>query len=127
MRILVADDVAVNRFLLASTLERWGHSVVSVADGVEAWETLQKEQFSFVVSDWMMPRMSGVELCRRIRTAHFPSYIYVILLTSLGRSNEIVEGLEAGADDFVHKPFNENELRARLQAGERVVALERGS
>ena len=126
MRILVADDVAVNRFLLASTLERWGHSVVSVADGVEAWEALQKEQFSFVVSDWMMPRMSGVELCRRIRTAHFPSYIYVILLTSLGRSNEIVEGLEAGADDFVHKPFNENELRARLQAGERVVALERG-
>ena len=70
MRILVADDVAVNRFLLASTLERWGHSVVSVADGVEAWEALQKEQFSFVVSDWMMPRMSGVELCRRIRTAH---------------------------------------------------------
>lgn len=126
MRILVADDVAVNRLLLSRTLQRWGHSVVSVADGSEAWEALQKEQFSFVISDWIMPRMSGIDLCRQIRAAGFSSYVYVILLTSLGHSNEIVEGLEAGADDFIHKPFNEDELRARVQAGERVVALERG-
>lgn len=126
MRILVVDDVGINRLLLSSTLARWGHSVVSVADGAEAWDLLQKEQFSFVISDWLMPKMSGVELCRRIRATQFASYVYVILLTSLGQPHEIVEGLEAGADDFVHKPFNEDELKARMRAGERIVALERG-
>ena len=126
MRILVAEDVAVNRLLLTNTLERWGHSVLPVADGDEAWDALQKEQFSCVISDWMMPRMNGVDLCRRIRATHFPWYVYVILLTSLERPNATVEGLDAGADDFIHKPFQEAELRARLRAGERVVALERG-
>ncbi len=125
MRILVVDDVGINRLLLSSTLERWGHSVVAVADGTEAWELLQQEQFSFVISDWLMPKMSGVELCRRIRAAQLPWYVYVILLTSLGRPHEIVEGLDAGADDFVQKPFHEDELRARMRAGERIVALER--
>ena len=126
MRILVADDDAVNRLLLTSTLKRWGHSVVAVVDGEEAWKALQEEQFACVLSDWMMPRLTGVDLCRRIREHQLPGYVYVILLTSLGHPDEVVEGLEAGADDFIHKPFHENELRARLRAGERLVALERG-
>jgi sigma-B regulation protein RsbU (phosphoserine phosphatase) len=126
MRILVADDDAVNRLLLTSTLKRWGHSVVAVVDGEEAWTALQEDQFACVISDWIMPRLSGVDLCRRIRAHQLPGYMYVILLTSLGHPDEVVEGLETGADDFIHKPFHENELRARLRAGERLVALERG-
>jgi sigma-B regulation protein RsbU (phosphoserine phosphatase) len=126
VQILVADDDAVNRLLLTSTLKRWGHSVVAVADGEEAWHALQEDQFACVISDWIMPRLSGVDLCRRIRARELPGYVYVILLTSLGQPDAVVEGLEAGADDFIHKPFHENELRARLRAGERLVALERG-
>ena len=125
MHILVVEDEAINRRMLSRTLERWGHTVIATMDGDGAWALLQKEQIHLVLSDWVMPRMTGVELCRRIRAAKFPSYIYFILLTSKAKKDDLIEGLAAGADDFIVKPFDEGELRARIQAGERLVNLER--
>src|SRR5262250_885395 len=124
MHILVVEDDAINRRLLARTLERWGHTVSAATDGDGAWTLLQQEQIHLVLSDWMMPKLSGIELCRRLRAAQFPSYIYFILLTSKAKKDDLIEGLAAGADDFIVKPFHEGELRARIQAGERIVKLE---
>jgi sigma-B regulation protein RsbU (phosphoserine phosphatase) len=125
MHILVVDDNSVNRMLAATSLRKWGHEVTLAVDGVEALEILSTEKISFVVSDWMMPRMDGLELCSRIRAANFSRYIYFILLTAKGETTEIVEGMQAGADDFVTKPFHPEELKARIRAGERVLQLER--
>ena len=124
MHILVVEDEAINRRMLARTLERWGHTVIATTDGDGAWALLQKEQIHLVLSDWVMPRMTGVELCRQIRAAKFPSYIYFILLTAKAKKDDLIEGLAAGADDFIVKPFHEGELRARIQAGERIINLE---
>ncbi|MFQ5824891.1 MAG: PP2C family protein-serine/threonine phosphatase [bacterium] len=125
MRILIADDDNDIRQLLARSLQKWGHEVLAVTHGVEAWEILQKEQISFVISDWMMPKMDGLELCRKIRAANFQRYIYIILLTAKDAKNELVEGMEAGADDFVVKPFNKGELDVRIRAGERILKLQK--
>ncbi|HXG31528.1 MAG TPA: response regulator, partial [Thermodesulfobacteriota bacterium] len=125
MRILIVDDDNDSRFLLMQTLRRLGHEVISAVNGVEAWEVLEREEIGFIISDWMMPRMDGLELCRRIRAARFPRYIYVILLTAKDNKNELIEGMKAGADDFLVKPFNVGELDVRIKAGERVLRLER--
>ncbi|MBI3248266.1 MAG: SpoIIE family protein phosphatase [Deltaproteobacteria bacterium] len=124
MRILIVEDEAVNRRLLVRTLEKWGHIVISTTDGDEAWTLLQKEEIQLVLSDWIMPRMTGLELCRRIRAAQFLAYVYFILVTSKIGKDDLVEGLAAGADDFISKPFHEGELRARINAGARIVNLE---
>ena len=123
MKIVVAEDDRATRLLLTRTLAGWGYEVVATADGEEAWEAIRVEQARVLVSDWEMPRLSGPELCRRIRERS-GSYVYTLLLTSHRESARIVEGLDAGADDFVSKPFEPAELRARLGVGRRVLRLE---
>jgi len=125
MRILIVDDDNDSRLLLMQILEKLGHEVISAVNGAEAWDVLEREEVSFIISDWVMPRMDGLELCRRIRAARFPRYIYVILLIARDNKNELIEGMKAGADDFLVKPFNVGELNVRIKAGERVLRLER--
>ena len=124
MKVLIAEDEAISRRLLQSYLERWGHEVVVAQNGVEAWNLFQAGEFRIVISDWMMPEMDGVELIRRIRAAERAGYVYLILLTARSQKEDIVEGMEAGADDFVTKPFDRDELRVRLRAGQRIMELE---
>ena len=124
MRILIVDDEPVNRLVLARKLGSWGHDVVQATDGAEAWDIIQLEPFRMVITDWMMPNVDGVELTRRIRSSPLAGYTYVLLLTANTGVEALVEGMEAGADDFVSKPFQVEELRARLRAGERVLRLE---
>ena len=125
MRILIADDDRVSRMMLKRDLEKWGHEVVAAQNGAEAWQQFQEGEFPIVISDWNMPEMDGVELVRRIRTFHSRGYVFVILLTVRRDTEDIVVGMEAGADDFLSKPFAREELRVRIRAGERIVALER--
>ena len=124
MKILIADDDSVSRRLIAMYIARWGHEVVSASDGAEAWRLFEEGDFPVVISDWMMPEMDGLELIGRIRGCPRPNYVYIILLTSRAQIEDVVEGLEAGADDFVTKPFDRDELRVRLRAGERILRLE---
>jgi sigma-B regulation protein RsbU (phosphoserine phosphatase) len=124
MRILIAEDDVVSRRLLHKTLEKWGHEVLVAQDGRQAWEMLRENGAPLVIADWMMPEIDGVELCRKVRAAETPGYVYIILLTARGRKEDVVEGLEAGADDYVVKPFDREELRVRVRAGERIVRLE---
>lgn len=127
MKVLVADDDAVIRKLLERVLAKWGYDVAAVDDGQKAWAVLEAEKqvVGIAVLDLNMPGMNGLELCRRIRTVSSVGYLYVILLTGQDRQEDIVAGLEAGADDYVTKPFDAEELRVRIQAGRRVVELER--
>lgn len=124
MRILIVDDDVDMRRLLLHTLQSWGYDVVQTIDGAQAWDLLQNEPFSFVITDWMMPKLDGLELCRRIREGRFSRYIYTILLTSKHSKDELIKGMEAGADDFLIKPFNAGELKVRIRAGERIITLE---
>ena len=124
MRVLIAEDDRVSRHVLERTLEQWGHKVVAAQDGDEAWRIFQSEEFTMVVSDWMMPIVDGLELVRRIRSQNRPGYVYVVLLTAKSQKQDIVVGMEAGADDVITKPFDQSELRARLHAGERILELE---
>src|SRR5438105_583987 len=125
MKILIADDEPIARRRLESFLTRWGKQVVAVADGAAAWRLLQQEEFPIVITDWTMPEMDGVELIRRIRSLPRPGYVYAILLTARSEKEDLAQGMEAGADDFLSKPFDHHELRARLRQGERVIELER--
>jgi putative two-component system response regulator len=124
MRILIVDDDPIALEMLQNVLMRGGHEVVCASDGVEALELLGKGVFALVISDWTMPRMEGVELCRRIRAFDSASYIYVILLTARHGTEDTVRGLSAGADDLIPKPFNPAELMLRVQIAERIVSLE---
>ena len=124
MKILIAEDALVSRRLLQRHLEAWGHEVVAAVDGAEAWQSFLADEFPIVISDWMMPEMDGLELVRRIRASERPGYVYIILLTARAQTEDLVEGMEAGADDFVAKPFERDELRVRLRAGERIIQLE---
>lgn len=124
MKILAADDDAVSRRLLTLLLQRWGHEVVTASDGEKAWEIMQQPDAPRIaVLDWMMPGLDGVEVCRRVRAAN-KDYSYLILLTAKEQKSDIVEGLEGGADDYVTKPYNQAELRARISTGERIIRLE---
>jgi two-component system cell cycle response regulator len=125
MRILIADDDAVSRRLLEALLTRQGYDVVAVSDGTEAWQVLQgQDPPRLAVLDWLMADMDGLEVCRRVRERPELGDVYVILLTSRGDQEHIVEGLQAGANDYVTKPFNRNELLARVRVGERMVGLQ---
>ena len=124
MRILVADDDRDTRRLLTKFLHNWNHEVVTARDGDEAIEVLRREPISLVISDWMMPKVDGVELCHNIRSAALDRYIYVILLTAKNAKHELVTGMAAGADDFIVKPFNKGELEVRIRAGARMVDLQ---
>ena len=125
MRILIAEDDAVSRRLLETLLARWGYDVVVAVDGEEAWRHLQREGAPHLaILDWMMPGMGGLEICRKVREVGYPSPAYLILLTARTGSEDVVQGLETGANDYVTKPFSREELRARVQVGVRVVELQ---
>lgn len=125
MKILIAEDDPVSRRLLEAKLIKWGYEVLVTCDGGEAWTALQEEDAPrLAILDWMMPGMDGVEICRRVRQALDAPYTYIILLTALHREVDLVTGMEAGADDYITKPFNANELRVRLRAGKRIVELQ---
>lgn len=124
MQIIIADDDSVLRWLLRASLTRVGHEVIEVADGKAAWEIIQRERIQLVITDWVMPSLDGVELIRRIRAANIPTYTYIILLTAKSEKEEIIEGLEAGADDYLTKPFDPGEMLARVAIGERILNLE---
>lgn len=124
MRILIADDDRMSTVMLGRTLEKWGFDVVVVHDGAAAWEAIVgAEPPALAVVDWMMPELDGIELCRRIRATSLPSPVYVILLTARTSRQDLVAGLEAGADDYLTKPFDPDELRARIHVGVRTVGL----
>jgi len=124
VQILIAEDERVTRRQLHRQLNQMGHDVIEAADGREAWELFQSHATPIVVCDWEMPEMNGVDLVRRIRAADKPGYVYIIMLTGRSKKDDVVAGIEAGADDFVTKPFDRSELRARLNAGVRIVELE---
>ena len=125
-RILIAEDHYVSRHLLERNLTNWGFEVVTAEDGEAAVRVLEAPDAPpLAIVDWMMPRLDGLEVCRRIRERKDRPYIYLVLLTAKSHKEEIATGLEAGADDYVIKPFDPDELRARLKVGQRVVELER--
>jgi len=126
MKILIAEDDSISRHLLESFLRKWGYDILVTSDGVAAWEAMQKpEAPSLVISDWMMPNVDGLELCGNIRAMEKSGYTYFIILTAKGRKKDVIEGLEAGADDFLIKPFDQEELKYRVKIGERIIRLER--
>lgn len=118
------EDDAVSRRLLRSWLEKWGHEVTEAEDGAAAWERFSAGEFPVVVSDWMMPEMDGVEFVRKIRAAGSAGYVYVILITARTEPADVAEGVEGGADEFVRKPVDRDDLRAKLWEAERVVRLQ---
>jgi phosphoserine phosphatase RsbU/P len=124
--ILIAEDDAASRRLLEATLSRWGYRVHTATDGQQAWQVLQgPDAPGLAILDWMMPGLDGVEICRRLRARPTLDPVYLILLTARHSSEELVTGLNAGADDYITKPFDRDELRARVQVGSRVVRLQR--
>jgi CheY-like chemotaxis protein len=124
--VLIAEDDPASRRLLEGTLRRWGHEVLVTVDGDEAWAALQlPEAPSVAILDWMMPGIQGVEICRRVRAQESSTPPYLILLTANTQRASLIEGLEAGADDYIGKPFDHDELRARLIVAMRVVELRR--
>jgi sigma-B regulation protein RsbU (phosphoserine phosphatase) len=125
-RVLVAEDHYVSRHLLERNLMNWGFTVVTAEDGEEALAILESEDAPpLAILDWMMPKMDGLEVCARVREHANRPYVYLVLLTAKSQKEEIAAGLQAGADDYVIKPFDPDELRARLTVGQRVVELER--
>ncbi len=125
MRILIAEDDLVSRKMLEATLTRWGYEVLVTCDGQAALAALTGPDAPRVaILDWMMPSLDGVDVCRRVREGSVAQPPYVILLTAKGNKEDIVSGLEAGADDYIIKPFDREELRARLQAGLRIITLQ---
>jgi diguanylate cyclase (GGDEF)-like protein len=125
MKILIAEDDLVQRRFLQALLTQAGHEVIVATNGDEAWNCLQQtDQLRLVITDWMMPGIDGPDLVRRVRAANWPHYTYLILLTSKDTKRSLLMGLEAGADDYLTKPFDREELIARLKIGERLLNLE---
>jgi sigma-B regulation protein RsbU (phosphoserine phosphatase) len=126
MKILIAEDDAGSRRLLQASLERWGYEVLIASNGAEAWQALDVPSApELAILDWMMPEIDGLEICRRVRAGSRSLPTYIILLTARGKREDIILGLQGGADDYVTKPFDLEELRARLQVGVRIVQLQR--
>lgn len=124
MRILIAEDDATSRLLLKRVLTGWGYEVIATSDGDEALrELLADDAPRLAILDWMMPGMDGVDVCRRVRARETRQPPYIILLTALDEKGDVVRGLEAGADDYVGKPYDPDELRARVAVGRRLVEL----
>lgn len=124
MRILAVDDDFLSRSLLQDLLEEYGYSVSICKDGQEAWELFKKNPFRFVITDWMMPRLDGIDLCKKIRALDLPHYVYIIILTGKGQDDNMVIGLDAGADDFICKPINVDEVNARIRTALRILQYE---
>jgi DNA-binding response OmpR family regulator len=127
MKILIAEDDITSRTILENVLIKWGYEVIVTKDGDEAWSKLQEpDAAQLLVLDWMMPRMDGLEVCRKVRQRETPGTnpIYIILLTGRNTKEDIVAGLQAGANDYITKPFDKDELKARIAVGRRVVELQ---
>ncbi|MBA3534496.1 MAG: diguanylate cyclase [Ardenticatenales bacterium] len=124
MQILIVDDHTDCRAMLQELLTYIGHEVVEAVDGKNAWNVLQVSPIPLLITDWMMPEMDGTELIRQIRRANLPRYTYIILLTGRNHQGDVIKGLQAGADDYITKPFDLEELRARVAIGERIIGLE---
>lgn len=122
--VLVVDDSAAQRRVLTGLLGRWGYEVTEASSGAQALEILAAKDIDIIISDWMMPGMSGPAFCRAFREIERRTYGYFVLLTSKGEKEDVAHGLESGADDFLTKPVDRNELRARLRAGERIVGMQ---
>ncbi len=126
MKILIAEDEPVSRLVLQTNLTKWGHELVVTTDGLEALNALKADDApSLAVLDWMMPHLDGVEVCRQIRAERPEQSFYLILLTAKATKEDIVAGFAAGADDYVTKPFNSAELQARINAGVRIIELQK--
>jgi DNA-binding response OmpR family regulator len=125
MRVLIAEDDAVSRRILQRAVERFGHECQATTDGAEAWQAYQDSSFDVVITDWVMPRVDGVELCELIRDNPGPCYTYVVLISVLSDRGHFLKGMQAGADDYLTKPLDAEELQARLAAAERVTSLHR--
>jgi CheY-like chemotaxis protein len=126
MKVLIAEDEPDSRQLLQIMVGRWGYEAMPVCDGAEAWEALQQEDApTLALLDIMMPRMDGLEVCRRAKEKRTAAPVYIIMLTAKTLPKEVVSGLEAGADDYLTKPFDPNELRARIKVGERILELQK--
>jgi phosphoserine phosphatase RsbU/P len=123
VHILLAEDDPVTRAQLAAVLSAAGREVTVVADGTEAWEMLLSLKFPVVISDWIMPGIEGPELCRRLRARRARDYTYFILITATGGKHRYQEAMDAGVDDFITKPVNLDELKARLAVAERILGL----
>ena len=125
MKVLIADDSPTMRRLLQSTLEEWGYEVVEAQDGEQALDILCGEDPpTLAILDWVMPQLTGPELCRRIRARKRPTYTYILLLTAKAQRQDLIEGMGAGADDYLVKPFDHPEMEVRLRAGRRIVDLQ---
>ncbi len=124
MKILTADDDEGARTVLTRTLKAIGHEVVETKNGHEAWAQYRLNNFSLVISDWMMPGFDGIEFTKMVRAENRPKYTYIIMLTSLEGKGRYLEGMEAGADDFINKPFDKETLAARLRVAERILNLQ---
>jgi len=124
MRILIAEDDLTSRTILVAIMKKWGYDPVAVADGQAAWEVLQRDDApQFAILDWQMPGLSGLDVCRKLREIRSSDLPYVIFLTSRSDKHSIVEGLDAGANDYVIKPYDNAELRARVRVGQRMLEL----
>ncbi len=125
MKILLAEDDEVSRYVVSETLRRWGYDVVCATNGEQAWSLLQSANApQLALLDWVMPGMDGVEVCRRVRERGSEPYVYILLLTSKGQKQDIIQGMGAGADDYITKPCDPQELQTRLSAGHRIIKLQ---
>ncbi len=124
MQILIVDDELVSRKKMDMLVQTLGYETIVANDGVEAWNAWRKERTRMVITDWIMPNMDGVELCRKIRQTEGSLYTYIIMVTVKDQTEDMVRGMEAGADDFIAKPFIKEELAVRIRAGERILGFE---
>jgi DNA-binding response OmpR family regulator len=125
MKILIAEDDAISRRLLHAALDKWGYEIIVACDGNETWQALQqKDPPSLLILDWLMPGLDGPEICRRARALPRYQSAYIILLTGRSAKEDVINGLDAGADDYVTKPFDPGELRARVSVGVRIAQLQ---
>ena len=127
MRILIAEDDTISRFFLEKTLQKLGHSVTSCKDGGEAWKAYMATDYPMIISDWMMPETDGLELCRRVRRQNRASYCYFMMLTARTSKTDFLEAMTAGADDYLTKPLDADEIEVRLRMAERMLVLKGAS
>jgi len=124
MKILLVDDDQAICFYVSNLLKKWGYEVIACHDGEQAWKILQTETINLVITDWMMPGLSGIELCEKIRSSSLSQYVYILLLTGRNQEEDLITGLSSGADDFITKPINPKELQVRIKAAQRIICLE---
>jgi len=124
MKVLIAEDDKVSCKVLEKNIKNWGYKVAITSNGQQAWKIFQKDEIPLAILDWVMPKIDGLELCQKVRELNKDNYTYIILLTSKDRQEDILQGFRAGADDYIVKPFDALELRARLQTGKRIVDLQ---